>query len=97
MKGAVNMFLSPVKFAEKSKIPYEVVRKLCKEGKFKCEVTKGGHLKIYESELTKILPNHGDFISKEDYEKVIRENERLKIQLLKIKNFVMKCESWEEK
>lgn len=83
------MFLSPVEFAKKTGENYEFIRKLCREGKLKCEVTEGNHTKIYESELNKF--SNKDYVTKEEYEKVIRENERLKTFISQLKKFIQNC------
>lgn len=84
------MFLSPVKFAERSGENYEFIRELCREGKLKCEITEGNHIKIYESELSKF--SNKDYVTKEQYEKVIRENERLKTFINQLKYFIQNCD-----
>lgn len=79
------MFLTPKKFSEITGENYELILKLCKKDKILCEKTDGGHYKIYESEIERFSKLNKDFVSKEDYEKVIRENERLKQKLEHLK------------
>lgn len=82
------MFITPKIFAKKTGENYELILELCKNGTIKCEQTEGGHFKIYKSELDKYLDVNLDFISKEDYEKVVRENERLKCFIIQLKNLL---------
>ena len=79
------MFVSPRKFSEQTGENYELILELCKNGALKCEQTEGGHFKIYKAELDKYLNHNQDFVSKEDYEAVIRENERLKYFIAQLK------------
>lgn len=85
------MFISPVEFSNKTGLGYEFVRSLCNEGKIKCEKTRGNHIKIYKSELEKVVCENKDFISREDYEKVVRENEKLKTFISQLKSFIQNC------
>lgn len=82
------MLISPVEFAKKTGISYEVARSLCLEGKIKHEVTSGNHIKIYSSEVDRFNGKKEDYVSKEDYEAVIRENERLKAFISQLKIFI---------
>lgn len=79
------MFLTPKQFAKRTGENYELILELCKNGTLECEQTEGGHFKIYKSELDKHLNKKQDFVSKEDYETVIRENERLKCFISQLK------------
>lgn len=81
--------LSLVEFAKRTGENYKTILFLCKEGQIKCAETEGGHYKIYETEVEKFLgKNNEEFITKEQYEKVIRENERLKMVIEQMKNIV---------
>lgn len=71
------MFLTPAQFASETGENYSLILSLCKDGSLKCQVTEGGHYKIFKTELEKFTANK-DYVTKEDYEAVIRENERLK-------------------
>jgi excisionase family DNA binding protein len=82
------MFITPKKFSEKTGENYDLILELCKNGTLKCEQTEGGHFKIYKSELDKHLNKRQDFVSREDYECVIRENERLKCFISQLKNTI---------
>lgn len=85
------MFISPVEFAKSTEENYELIRNLCLKGKIKCEITKGNHIKIYKTELEKYLNNKNTekvFITKEQYETVIRENERLKLFIKQLKDII---------
>jgi excisionase family DNA binding protein len=80
------MFLTPKEFANITGENYDLILELCKKGNLKCERTEGGHHKIYKSELEKY--SKSDFISREDYEAVIRENEMLRQKLISIQKFI---------
>lgn len=82
------MFITPKEFANQTGENYELVLELCKKGKLKCEKTEGGHFKIYKTELDNSLSSTKDFVSREDYESVIRENERLKFFISQLKTFI---------
>ncbi len=86
------MFLSPVEFADKTGENYEFIRELCRKGVLKNEVTTGKHIKIYSTELEKFLNKNKDFVSKEEYESVIRENERLRLFINQLKKFIENCD-----
>lgn len=81
------MFLTPAQFARETGENYNLILNLCKDGSLKSEVTEGGHYKIYKSELEKFNSNN-DYITKEDYEAVIRENERLKSFINQLKTTI---------
>lgn len=85
------MFLTPKKFAEITGENYELILELCKKGSIKAEKTEGGHYKIYKTELEKFNKANSDFISKEDYEAVIRENEKLKTFIEQLKTLLSSC------
>lgn len=78
------MFITPKKFSELTGENYELILDLCKKGSIKCERTDGGHFKIYKIELDKYTKYKDDFITKEEYERIIRENEMLKQKLKQI-------------
>lgn|GEM_PF-3371183 len=82
------MFITARKFSEETGENYELILDLCKNGTLKCEKTEGGHFKIYKSELDKYLNQKQDFVSKEEYESVIRENEKLKCFVTQLKKFI---------
>lgn len=79
------MFISPVEFSKLTGESYCLVLQMCKEGKIKCEETSGGHFKIYKTEIEKFSKEERDYISREQYELVIRENERLKAFINQLK------------
>lgn len=85
------MFLTPKKFAEITGENYELILELCKKGSIKAEITVGGHYKIYKSELDKFNESDSDYISREEYESVIRENERLKTFIKQLEVFISSC------
>lgn len=76
--------LSPQDYSEKTGLSYQQVLLMCKSGELKAIKTKGGHFKIRESEVD----NKQDYVSKEEYMKVVRENERLKTILEQMKAYV---------
>jgi excisionase family DNA binding protein len=79
--------MSPQQFGQKTGLAYEQVLNLCKKGELDAIKTEGGHFKIPERELDKFLKNE-DYVSKEEYEKVIRENERLRTMINQLKVFI---------
>ena len=79
--------LSPQVFADKTGMSYQQVLTMCKTGELEAIKTDGGHFKIFASELDKFL-NKKDFISRESYEEVLRENERLKTMIAQLKILV---------
>ena len=79
------MFITPVEFSKQTGENYNLVLQMCKTGKLKCQKTTGGHFKIYASELDKANDFKEDFISKKEYEEVVRENERLKAFINQLK------------
>lgn len=74
---------SPQKFANKTGLSYQQVLNMCKSKKIEAISTNGGHFKIPEKELDKFTNN--DYVAKEEYMKVVRENERLKTMLSQLK------------
>jgi excisionase family DNA binding protein len=79
--------LSPQTFAQKTGLSYGQVLLMCKKKEINTVVSPGGHFKIPEKELERFIKNE-DYVSKEDYEKVVRENERLKTLLKQVKGFI---------
>lgn len=82
------MFITAKEFANITGENYNLILSLCKEGKLKCIETEGGHYKIFKTELDKYMGKNTEFISKEQYEEVIRENERLKTFILQLKSTI---------
>ncbi|MBS4959153.1 MAG: DNA-binding protein [Clostridium sp.] len=78
------MFITPKKFSELTGENYELILDLCKKGSIKCERTDGGHYKIYKTEFEKFNSSSADYISKERFEAILRENEMLKERLRQI-------------
>jgi excisionase family DNA binding protein len=85
------MFLTPKKFAELVGENYELILDLCKKGSIKSERTEGGHYKIYETELNKFTKCTTDYIAKDEYERIIRENERLRGFIEQLKLLITNC------
>jgi predicted site-specific integrase-resolvase len=77
------MMYSPQKFSKKIGFSYEQVINMCRSGKVESFRTPGGHYKIPDKELDKFL--NPDFISRDEYMKVVRENEKLKTILNQLK------------
>ncbi|GAA0816367.1 DNA-binding protein [Clostridium tertium] len=78
------MFITPKKFSELTGENYELILDLCKKGSIRCERTDGGHYKIYKTEFEKFNSSSADYISKERFEAILRENEMLKERLRQI-------------
>lgn len=74
---------SPQKFSDKTGLSYEQVINMCKSNEIESYRTPGGYFKIPDKELSKFLKE--DFISKEEYMRVVRENEKLKTILIQFK------------
>jgi predicted nucleotidyltransferase len=80
--------LSPKQFAEKAGISYQQVLDMCKKNEFSdVAQTRGGYYKIPEKNLDKYKHNF-DYVPKEQYEKILKENERLKAILHQTKRFI---------
>ncbi len=77
---------SPQRFSREAGISYNQVLHMCKSGDLDTIKTDGGHFKIPEKELIKYKKPE-EYVSKEEYEEVIRENERLKTMLLQAKTW----------
>jgi excisionase family DNA binding protein len=78
--------LSPQVFARQAGLSYQQVLHMCKFNQIEAVKTSGGHFKIPEKELDKFFKPNG-YVSKEEYERVIRENEKLKTILEQAKIF----------
>ncbi|MFT8313216.1 MAG: DNA-binding protein [Clostridium sp.] len=79
--------LTPRNFANKTGLSYNQVLEMCKDGELKTVRTNRGHFKISDIELDKFIKND-NYISKEKYEELIRENEKLKFSLAQLKKYV---------
>ncbi|AGK99035.1 hypothetical protein [Clostridium pasteurianum] len=79
--------LTPRNFANKTGLSYNQVLTMCKEGELKTVKTNRGHFKISDIELDKFIKND-NCISKEKYEELIRENEKLKSTLEQLKKYI---------
>lgn len=77
------MVYTPLQFAKKIGFSYEHVLQMCKTKEIESISTEGGHFKIPEKELDKFI--NKDYITKDEYLRVIRENERLKTLLKHVK------------
>jgi excisionase family DNA binding protein len=79
--------LTPRNFANKTGLSYNQVLTMCKDGELKTVRTNRGHFKISDIELDKFVKND-NFISREDYEKIVRENEKLRNTIEQLKKYV---------
>lgn len=80
--------LSPNKFAKQIKISYDRALIMCSQNEIENIKTEGGHYLIPEKEVDKFISNE-NFVSREDYESVIRENAKLKTLLDQVKSFII--------
>lgn len=71
---------TPQQFGKAIGISYNQVLKMCKSGELETIESDGGYFKIFDCELDKFVAKK-DFISKEEYEAILRENEMLKEKL----------------
>jgi uncharacterized protein (DUF488 family) len=84
--------LSPKSFAEKAGISYQQVLDMCKKNELDNVLqTRGGYYKIPEKNLDKYLKND-NFVTREEYEKVLRENEKLKVILNQAKKYMQELD-----
>lgn len=82
-------FISPKDFSQISSLSYDQVLVMCKKGEIKALKSPGGHFKIFSQEIERLTSSKdNDYITKEEYMKVVRENERLKITLENIKSLL---------
>ncbi|MCI8470354.1 MAG: hypothetical protein HFJ35_02520 [Clostridia bacterium] len=74
-----HVYMSPKQYSEATgnKIGIEEIKRLCRIGRIPCEMTKKGYYKI------KVYKDN--CVSREEYDRVIKENNELK-QLLKTIN-----------
>lgn len=82
---------TPKEFAVKTGLSYSRVLQMCKTGEIEAvnqNKASGSHFYIPEKELDKYYSKDG-FVTKEEYEKVLRENEKLKTLLNNVKSFVL--------
>lgn len=78
-------FISPKVFSEEVNLSYDHVLRMCKLGEIETVKTQGGHFKIPVREIKRFTEASQEYITKADYELVVRENERLRLQLEQIK------------
>lgn len=76
--------ITPQNFSKATGISYNQILKMCKSGELETVRSEGGYYKIFDCELEKFLTKK-DFISKESYEEILRENERLKTMIRQLK------------
>lgn len=82
--------LSPQQFAKKCGLSYQQVLQMCKSKEINALETEGGHFKIPQKELDRF--KNSDYVTKEEYLKVIRENERLRVIVNQCKNYISNLE-----
>lgn len=78
--------LSPQMFAKQSGLSYQQVLHMCKLKQIDAVETAGGHFRIPEKELEIFKPND-EYVTRAEYERVIRENEKLRTILEQAKIF----------
>lgn len=62
-------YVSPETYNKMTGLGVEEIKRQCRIGKIECFMTEGGHYKILVRQ---------NAVSREEYEKVVRENEKLK-------------------
>ena len=77
--------LNPKEFAVKTGLSYNQVLTMCKSKELEAIKTRGGHYKIPEIAAAKYTSNT-ELYTKEEYQKVVKENERLKALIINIQN-----------
>lgn len=77
---AIPKYISAERYSKESGMGVEEVKRQCRLGKISCIITEGGFYKI---------PVYDDAVSKEEYQKVIQDNTRLKTILDTIVNTAM--------
>lgn len=82
--------LSPQNFAKESGLSYQQVLQMCKSKEISALKTEGGHFKIPPKELDKF--KNSNYVTKDEYLKVVRENERLRVILTQCKNYISSLE-----
>lgn len=83
--------LTPQQFAKETGLSYSQVLQMCKTKEINALETEGGHFKIPPKELDRFKNN--DYVTKEEYLRVVRENERLKTMLHQFKKYVVSLET----
>ena len=78
-------FISPKEFSRKLNLSYDHVLRMCKLGEVETVKTQGGHFKIPLREVDRFIKPQQEYITRADYEAVVRENERLRLQLEQIR------------
>ncbi|MBV4422955.1 DNA-binding protein [Clostridium tyrobutyricum] len=83
--------LSPQQFSKKTGLSYRQVLIMCKDNKINAIRTNKGHYKILDKEIDKFTRN-GNYVSREKYEQIVRENERLKVIIAQFKKYAVNIE-----
>lgn len=86
--------ISPKVFARETGMSYAKVRNLAQNDEIKCIISPKGYLSIYESELDR-FKNPEKYVLREEYERVLKENAKLKSTLDIIAGIVAKGETHE--
>lgn len=75
-----HIYMSPKQYSKATggNIGVEEIKRLCRIGRLPCEMSEGGyyHIKVYKDNC----------VSREEYDRIIKENERLKTILKNIYN-----------
>lgn len=79
--------LTPRNFAKQTGLSYNQVLLMCKEGDIATVKSPRGHFKIADTELDKFIKND-NYISKEKYEALVRENENLRTTISQLKKIL---------
>lgn len=82
--------LSPQNFAKESGLSYQQVLQMCKSKEINALKTEGGHFKIPPKELDKF--KNSNYVTKEDYLKIVKENERLRTLMDQFKKYILSLE-----
>lgn len=77
--------LNPREFAAKVGLSYNQVLIMCKSKELEAIKTRGGHYKIPEIAVSKFTEKK-DMYTKEEYQKLAKENERLKAIIISIQS-----------
>lgn len=78
---------SPQQFAKEWGLSYQQILQMCKTKEIDAIETEGGHFKIPPKELDRF--KNKDYVTKEEYLNVVRENEKLKTMITQLKTFVI--------
>lgn len=83
--------ITPKQFSKETGISYAKVRNLAQAGEIRCIVSPGGSISIFESELER-YKNPEKYVSIDEYNKLLKENLRLKAILQTVHQMVTETE-----